>query len=153
MKHTFCPLGIALSVLLLTGCGWGTADDADEKQAAFAECTGFSPPEAVRNIKSSHYWVRDSYSRWVYFECDAATLELVRQRATRREYNSRGEWDGPGAKNRNPNAPEWWQQAPDPTDFEKLEIDRSKDKYSWDLTHLYVDRVHHIVYARHDMSD
>jgi hypothetical protein len=144
----FC-FAIMLTVIL-TGCGWGEEHDDVSLRNSFKETIGFDQPASVTHVRSYYYWVRDSYSRWLCFDCDDATIKTIenlpRDTVTYWSYADIGPGNRP---NGNPNAPDWWKQGP--SDIKGFTIDRSKPNARSELIHISIDRENHRVYAERDV--
>jgi len=135
---------------------WGEDSDEASLNQSFKEVIGFDSAAKVSNKKSAYYWVRDSYSKWLYFTCDEATVSRIRA-LDRGKPRAAGYWTsgaGPGRHDgTNPNAPEWWKNVDSSLDLEEIDIDRSKDDGNTDVTHIWIDKRNHAVYAVRDLLE
>jgi hypothetical protein len=147
MKIRAWPV-VVLVTALLTACGWGEDRSDTALRDSFAEVIGFDPPDSVTHIRCYYYWVRDSYSKWLCFDCDDATIKRIENlpRNTKKNWSYGDE--GPGNRpNGNPNAPLWWKEGP--ADIKSFTIDRSHPNS--DFTYICVDQKNHRVYAEKDV--
>lgn len=138
-------------LLLLVGCwGSGEAKDKASQHAAFEEVIGFEAPAAAVDVKSSWYFMRDSYVRWLRFSCDAATIEKIRNLDGVRPVRNHVSHGAPGRADGNPNAPVWWVESPVPSAVDEFEIDRSKPTEA-EFVHIWIDAKSRTVYATRDV--
>lgn len=158
-RRTFAvkPVVTIALMALVAGCmRWGEDRDEESLKKSFKEVIGFDAPAAVTNKKSAYYWVRDSYSKWLYFVCEDATISKIRglDRGRPREA---GYWRSSGGPGRhdgtNPNAPSWWKNVSDHPELEEIDIDRSKIDTNTDVTHIWIDKRSRRVYAVRDVLE
>jgi hypothetical protein len=148
----FAPLVSLVLLVALTGCGWGEARSVAEREDAFKEVMGFDASPDVCHISSYYYWVRDSYSRWLKFECSDATIGRIEKLQRDTSLN----WDyaniGPGDREQgNPNAPSWWMEGP--ADLKGFTVNQTVEGKLSDFTHITVDHKNHRVYAVRDILE
>jgi hypothetical protein len=140
---------------MMAGCwGSGSADSPSAKEDAFKEVIGISAPTAVTDIRSSFYFMRDDYVRWLRFKCDPVTLQRIRLSAGFVAASSIHPPDAPGYpdRTRNPNAPEWWWELNGAGAFTEYERVTSKDDGS-DTAHLWIDWNTGTVFARREVMN
>jgi hypothetical protein len=149
MSRIFSLLLLAVS-LLLAGCwGSGEANDKKSRNEAFAEVLRFDAPSSVTEIKSSWFFQRDAYIRWLRFSCDEPTLSKIKglKKAKTGEKTHSDQYPGNSGNSSNPNAPDWWRRARvSPKDLDALEIYTSNTNSS-ESVDIWIETKTRTVYA------
>ncbi len=146
---------VIFSLGLLTGC-WGSGQAKSEaaKRDAFHEVLGFAPPRTVTEIRSSYFYMRDSYIRWLRFKCDVDTFREIQEQSRLVAATGDNPRWAPGIEDRsqNPNAPDWWWEVEDKVEFREFEREVSRDHGS-DRAHVWFDSATSTVFAARDVID
>ena len=151
MSRSASILFILVSVLFAGCWGSGEAKDKSSRDTAFKEVFGFDVPSSAVDVKSSWFFLRDSYVRWLRVSCDEATISKIRSLHGSKPSTSRRTHDAPGRSERNPNAPDWWIGAKVSPHLEEFEINRSKPSES-DIVSVWIDQNTQTVYAARNVS-
>jgi len=120
---------------------------------AFKDVMTFDPSDAVTGVRAAYLRVQDTSKKWLFFECDDATIAQVRTVAGDRRPQDAGFTflngsDGPEQDGRKgPGSPAWWKHPMGSSALEQITVGSQSSRGSVVLD-IWIDSRNHAIYAR-----